>query len=646
MLLKFFLAASFYSLKFQFYFIFPEKPMILSFRCLRMAIALVIFSPCQMTWGQGYDAVLVAQRTEIEVVNKTLIRKYFYKVMINNRAGEEFARIAIPYSALEKVSHLDAYITDAMGARIKKLDKNEITERSAISSLSLYEDDYVLEFALKHTTYPYTLVYSFQTEQSQFLCLDNWTPVLDGRIPTLDAKLVVKVPIGYEIAYRSNEVNAPIITKLDDQVIYAWASDYLHPLSVDNQTPSLGGYFPFVALVPVQFRFGLSGSFATWTTFGNWLNDLLEGLDDLPENEIKRIRERTYGMEESREKIRALYHDLQDETRYINISVETGGMMPFPASEVAVNKYGDCKALTNYLKSQLRCIGIESFYTLVHAGSPTQHIDTTFPSQQFNHVVLYVPLPHDTIWLDCTSRGPFNYLGTFTQNRPVFVADAGRSYFLTTPALRSSDVHEARHINIATPDDLGSAIYVKGAYRGRMFELLQELDYSHGADDQFNYIRDEIAPKGHELKRYTLSRDDRDSLYILLDYEAVASNIYLDYGDDIVVRNIPFGIPVYEKPVDRKWPLRIDCPISMSDTLVYAIPDGIGMCKTRENQVLSCPFGQYSIAFEYRGNEVVVTKHFLLYAGHYPMSEYESFYTFISTVDILEHSPHITLIKQ
>jgi hypothetical protein len=125
-----------------------------------MKIHLVIpllFLSTSFIFSQNYDAELLDQTTNIVVIKGKVTKNISYKIRINNRAGEQYTKVEIPYNGLNKPSDIKASITDINGNKIKKLKRDKIITRSSISSISLYEDDFVKEFTLKHNQYPYVL---------------------------------------------------------------------------------------------------------------------------------------------------------------------------------------------------------------------------------------------------------------------------------------------------------------------------------------------------------------------------------------------------------------------------------------------------------------------------------------------------------
>lgn len=594
------------------------------------------------SFAQSFDAELISQKTSIEVNKGNLTKELSYEIKINNRAGDKYTRISIPFSKSDKISKLEAYILDSNRKTVKKLKKSDVTERSLISDFSFYEDDFVKEFTLRYHAYPYTIVYSYRIQTNEFINIDYWYPIINEDIPTRKAKLVVTVPNDYEIRYRNEHVEPPVIYTSENTINYYWIASYDGTIENEILSPPIQNFLPHVEIVPVVFDYEKEGSFKDWVSYGNWEFKLLEDIGQLTNIEKAKVSVLVKNIKDGKEKIKILFHYLQDETRYINVSIGTGGLKPYPASYVCQNKFGDCKALANYFKAILDYVGISSYYTNVNAGSPISVIDSTFPSQQFNHVILYIPLKSDTLWLDCTSDAPFNYLGTFTQNRNAFVISENNSRFIRTPSLKPGDVVEVRKIET---NSYNANVEFTNTYRGGMYEKIFQLEHNFNGSDKSNIIKNYIVADGFQMMDYKINSSDRDSAKIELSYIATASNIYNQYGNDMLLSNIPFSLPDFEKPQERKLPVQIDYPIYQIDTIVYEIPEGYTLNTTSEPYKVTNKYGAYSIAVQKREGNIITTKSLLINAGYYPHTEYADFYNFYTKIIESENRIHITLTK-
>jgi hypothetical protein len=603
---------------------------------------LLNFHTC---FSQKFDAELLNQQTVIEVSLGKLVQTNYFEICINNRNGDKYAEISIPFNKMYKVSNIEASVSDISGTEVKKLKKGDIIEHSESSPISFYDDTYVKEFTLRNHTYPYTLKYSYRIDASQFMFIAHWFPVIDNEIPTRQASLKISTPAGYRIYYNSNRAGSPKIDSVPGQIYYSWITSYTNPVKPETYSPPLQQFVPFVEVVPETFRYDIQGSQESWKSYGNWNYTLLNGLGDLPESEKIKIRSLVNTTSDEKEKVRILFHYLQDATRYINVSIKTGGMKPFPASYVAENKYGDCKALSNYFRSCLSLLDIKSYYTTINAGEVIEPINSEFPSQQFNHVIVFVPFEKDTLWVDCTSDLAFGYLGTFTQKRPALVLDYDASKLINTPALTYNDVLETRKITAKINPDHALKADFANLYRGDKYELLSYISTSLSESERSQYLGRKVVETGFQLDTYSISVPERDKPEIKLNYTASSDKMLKEYGNEVLLEVIPMRFPFQEEPRKRKLPVQIDYPVYKIDSIEYVIPGNYKISAIPENVNISSQYGEYRAEFRQKEQSVLVIKQVKINSGSYPLDVYPDFYNFIMRLHDSENSFYISLTK-
>ncbi len=608
-------------------------------------IFLLLIVSISSLGAEVWDAELLYQQDEITVMPNKLSKKSVYRIKINNRAGERYTSVSIAHSKISQVSNIEAHIENAQGQVIRKLSRSDIDLHSAYSGVSFYSDEMISEFTLRHNTYPYILEYSFEVKETDFLSIDRWTPFLSWGIPTREARLIINMPLEYPLRYSTHILAAPDSIIDEKGKVYTWKASYFTKDKGEVWAPPFWDIVPWVKVASDQFDFDKKGSFRSWQTFGDWQLKLLEGLGNLPDDEKVRLRKLVEGIDDEKEKIRRLYHDMQDATRYISVSIETGGLKPYSAGYVSQNKYGDCKALANYFKTVLEVVGIQSNYTLIYGSAKKQVVDTNFPFPQFNHAILFVPLESDTLWLDCTSDGPFNYLGSFTQNRNAFVVENGNSHFVRTPALLPADVIGSRKINVWDEGQKGVNVRIDGKYKGDMFEQINLMEDYKNEKDRFRYVADYFLNDGFELDNYSLKKPDRDSTWIGLTMNATSSNLFRSYGNETLVCNIPYNIPELEKPEERQYPVQIDVPVLWRDTITYQLPIGANIAGVREDKKIQSPYGEYEIRCVLKDGSLQVFKECLIHSGKYPLQSYSDFFDFMKQIKAEENKPLLIVRK-
>lgn len=595
--------------------------------------------------AQSVKAELLSQETHIVIKNSKITRIHSYDICIYNRDGEEYTHIEIPYSGLIKVSNINAYIKDINGDILKKLNKSDIRERNSFPSFSFYQDEFVKEFTLKHNRYPYIIHYEFEEKEDEFILVDNWVPVLDVDIPTKSATLTIQVPKNYEINFSQQFIENPEKDSTNDDYILKWKANYDGNLKPEIYTPPITELLPTVVVVPINFKYEIKGSLKTWEDFGQWQNQLIKNIIDLPEEEISKVKNKTKGIEDQKDIIRTLYHYLQDETRYIDISIETGGLKPYPASYVAEKRYGDCKALSNYFRAILHAVNIDSYYSKIYADEKINNIDLSLPSQQTNHVILCVPSEKDTLWIDCTSDDAFGYVGTFIQGRKVFVVKDNASFFTHTQELSPSQVLQERDVILNYTLQGETFTTFSLIARGKDYEVLNHMNSAYNQSDKDEILRNYVSQNGFEPIEIKLHDPNRDSTNILLEYRAKSNDIYKNYGNDLLIKTLPFSIPDFQAVSDRKLPVQINYPIHKKDKLTYQLPENYRIEAKPDDKFINSKYGSYSVEYKISGNQVVVSKTLLINKGYYSLDEYPDFLAFIKGLIALDNNAYITTTK-
>ena len=282
----------------------------------------------------------------------------------------------------------------------------------------------------------------------------------------------------------------PVIVQKGNFKTYTWEVKNLMAKKYEVSSPSFTEITPTVFFAPSVFELqGYSGDMSTWEGYGKFMYQLIKGRDILPAETKKKVHELTDTIKGEREKIFALYDFLQKNTRYISIQLGIGGWQPFEASYVAEKKYGDCKALSNYMIALLKEAGITAKYVEIYGGKSHPPFNEDFSSFQSNHVISCVPLGKDTIWLECTSqtKAP-GYMGSFTGNRKAVIIDETGGHVVNTPVYKVDDNTQVRIVKAVADEQGNLQAEITNTYRGIQQELPQSLMYDASKKERKEYL--------------------------------------------------------------------------------------------------------------------------------------------------------------
>lgn len=602
----------------------------------------LIGSSFQFTYGQvlNYKTKVIIENDGKKTTERTVL------IQINNKDENWLSHVELLHNPKQKFSFNYAYILNKEGNTIKKLKKKELITRNYLSYQAFYQDDLITEFDMYWSQYPYRIEYSYTIEEEEYLNVALWTPLLFKNVITIKSSLEVILSSDFKVnVYHSDNVIFKE-SEEDDMKKLSWSSDMVSQLQNEIYSPTTEKLTPIVKVVPDEFKYGVAGKTDSWSSFGYWLDELNYGTDQLTLKEKKTIEKLVDSIKISKEIIKTIYHYLQDQTKYVNVAIDVGGLKSYPASYVCENKYGDCKALTTYMKAALKSVGIESYYTIIRAGDNNTEIDINFPSQQFNHVILMIPSEKDTIWLENTSNAlPFNYLGTFTQNRYTLAIDGENSRLIKTPELSIEDVLIERNYNFQPKNNNEIKFNLDLVFRGKSFEKLRQFISEKDEDLQNNEINRHHGIKGFNVDNWDIIDFHRDSTFLRLNIAGTSSSSLREIGAFQVINPLKIKLPNFESPHERELDVVINFPINKSDKSEYNLQN----FEQKEIQVpkgicINNKYGAYSAVLQKENNVLTIVEKFTLYTNNISIENYGAFYDFIDSINSYKKKTSI-LIK-
>ena len=328
--------------------------------------------------------------------------------------------------------------------RVIKPDHTEVAiTESAIQDLSspvsraapMYTDT-----RQKHVTVPSlrpgdVLEYDLRIEQYVPLAPNQyWASYnFNKKAIMLNEELTIDVPSSkYSNVKTRDGLPKPEVTKSNGRTIYKWTRANLQldedsKPAKDKDKKKKKKNDDEVADVRVT-------TFKSWGEIAQWYAGL-ERDRRIPNDAIRaKAADLTKGLTTDRDKLEALYDYVAKNYRYVSLSFGSGRYQPHSAADIFANEYGDCKDKNTLLAAMAEAAGIHVDSVLI---SSSTKVDPEFPSPaQFDHVISYVPLGNDVIWLDTTTEiAPFRMLiANLRKKQALVVTNDGHAGLRETPA--------------------------------------------------------------------------------------------------------------------------------------------------------------------------------------------------------------------
>jgi Domain of Unknown Function with PDB structure (DUF3857) len=578
------------------------------------------------------DAVVRSYDLTFKVLDSgTAIATEYKAITLLNEAGMEHNQPVFGYGKLIDITEIEASVYDSNGKRIRNLKKKDIRDGK---SAEIYVNDSRYKYLdLPSSAFPYTIEYRIVTRYGGLMFCPRFNPKSERRESVESASFEVQTLPNLPIRFLEKNVSAKAkVADLRWEFKQILASKDFAPYSPEENTD-----LPEILTAPTDFTFfGHDGNMKSWDYFGDFLWKIYKTQIDLPEPTKAKVRSLVKDCPNDRCKVERIYAFLQENTRYFYVGFGIGGWQPASALDTDRFKYGDCKGLSNYVVAMLDAVGVSAYWALILAGPEEKNKQfPDFPNAHFNHMITCVPLPQDTIWLECTSQNAScGFMGNFTDGRPALLVTPQGGQLLQTPKYDENNNKLHRKTQITLAEDGSASVTTIGIYEGVLQGLATELAEQPDEISK-KYLYEILKINDFEIKSIDFKRNKSKNpnveQYMTLQIPRFANTS----GQRIFLPMNLLNGKIYIPDTDslRQLPVQADARgYSVEEETTIQLPVDYRIDTPFSTQTITSPFGEYELSTTIKGTIITIRRKFMVNSNVFPAQKYPELINFLKSV--------------
>lgn len=438
--------------------------------------------------------------------------------------------------------------------------------------------------------------------------------------------------------------------KKGDATVYTYTIQQADARKSESRSPGPSYLYPHL-LVMNKYATVAGKKITYFNTLADqyaWYHQLVQKVENDPVVIKQKADEITKGTKTDTAKIKAIFHYVQDNIRYIAFEDGIAGFMPEKAQSVLSKKYGDCKGMANLTKELLKAAGFDA--RLCWIGTNRIAYDYSTPSLSVdNHMICALKFKGNTYFLDATETYiGFDQYAERIQNRQVLIED-GDKFILERVPLRTpvqNTDYEKKTISINGTSLQGK---VEHTFNGESREWLLDRLHSMKKDKLSSALQSYLSEgqqkySVNELKNTDLTNRDRElKLEYRLDHaDAVASfgdeyYLELDYRKDLENATID----IEKRKHDILFPYK--------QNLIYetelTIPEGYTVTQMPKALHINEPAYSFKIDYKKEGQKILYRKEITIRETRLKKASFGQWNTDIQQLK-KNYNEQITLVKK
>jgi tetratricopeptide (TPR) repeat protein len=390
-----------------------------------------------------------------------------------------------------------------------------------------------------------------------------------------------------------------------------------------------------------QLRWLQFSDFRSWADVNAWALELFSGAasDKALAAPLRAAR----AARSQEEMVAKVLEFVQNDIRYLSISLGANSHRPFPPEQVLERRYGDCKDKSLLTVTMLRRLGIQADPVLVPTYI-TKGVDRLLPSPiLFDHAIVRAVVGGKDYYIDPTrlgQYGPLERMGQVHGGRQVLVVAPSTTGLSTIPEAGGDLILGKRSERIVV------TAFDKPA---EMIEIIETSAVgAEAARVQLARMSKEELRKAYEgslVKRYPDSqlvgdpviRDDRQRNVLSIEIHHRINDLFTPTADGWSMNYTPSNLTERFAPpgnAHRSYPLIVpDFPRAHSYDLEVVLPDSFNMTENRYLRSIDDPAFKLERVLEVRKRSLHVNISMVMLADRVTPSQLPRYMKDIQTLN-------------
>jgi len=537
---------------------------------------------------------------------------YERKVILKNEQSNNYWNETIYYDSFEKLSKIESLCKNpTSGSKGEEAYVADV--QSTIESAELYNDvkkrdlwfSDVVEGNVITMQYVRTLSNPYLYPPFMFMSEE----------PSLRSTFAIKCDTNIDIGWKyhgSDKYKVTFVKKVKrKKAEYIWVLDSVPALILEPNSPSYLESSPKIIfyIKSVNRKGKKKIVLDSIPSLHKWYFKLTNRPNYRPSQDIvNTVNKLVDTCKTEDDKVKAIFHWIQNNIKYISTPTGLGGFVPDNATLVFNNRYGDCKAMTNLTKEMLKVAHIPSYFCWVGTQDLPYTYSENFTPSTDNHMILAIKKGEEIKLLDATSSyGELYKTPYYIQGKETLISLSDSSFMIFKIPLENAQDNTLVDSNYLYEENgklhAHASIKLKGSLKHKT-----EASFPIIHEDVIEFIAKHFLTANKKTKidhvSYSGIQDRSNSMEIIYDYHLFDHTVNTAQKKYI---NLNLDKPLVDFKIDiedRKTDYIFDFPRTDYFIVDYQIPEGYKLSYLPED--LSIDFEGFSAKVSYKESDGII----------------------------------------